>query len=239
LSSIIPGVPSELDLTLDALCLAYLSDSRIPPIPVIYEKFPMLVDARIPPLNAGSSSIFIGALIGRLQVLEEVFNVDPTSVKLMLSAIIGEVNAVSVNIMMTNLKIGSFQGGSLEFMAIMSTPPVMRFTAFIYLDLPGAQQRAEMAISIAMADTVFLTGSLGPANGETSGPPVWPRPFGLPGLDVYYLGIGVGFKGPLPVAIAVAFKVGFRKTNQQQIILGGAVSLGAGQWSSHAPAGRQ
>lgn len=128
--------------------------------------------------------------------------------------------------MVTDVSLGPFKGGSLEFLAILSTPPKMQFNLIIYLDLPNAATRAEMVVSLAIADTLFLSGSLGPANGDVSGPPVWPRPFGIPGLDVYYLGLGVGFKG-IPVAIAVAFKIAFTKTNGVKIVLGGAVSTGA------------
>lgn len=94
LSSIIPGLPKALDITFEKLCLAYLSDSRIPQIPVVYEKFPELVDARIPPFNAPSSSIFVGALISRLGLLDEIFGMDSMKIKMMLSLIIGKTNVI-------------------------------------------------------------------------------------------------------------------------------------------------
>lgn len=156
----------------------------------------------------------------------------------MCCVLLFSVGCASINIMVTDVKIGSLRGGALEFLAVLSTPPVMKFTMIIYLDLPNAKTRAELAVSIAIADTIFLTGSLGPANGDVSGPPVWPQPFGLKGLDVYYLGLGVGFKGPLPVAIALALKAAFTKTNGQKIVLGGAVSLGAGETAERKAAAR-
>lgn len=91
LSSLIPGVPSDFDLQIDALLFGYLSDGRLPNSDAIQSRFPLLQKLSRAALVPNQWAILLGAQISHLPFLDKLFQVgQDSSIQFLLAATIGQ-----------------------------------------------------------------------------------------------------------------------------------------------------
>jgi len=230
LSSVLPFIPSEFDMQIDLLAIAYFAQGKMPPLPQIRESFPFLQQVPMPKQAKPSPVFVIAAELQQLAFLE-LFGINNNDVKIFLFSFISKaLKIITVKINAPTLRMGSLEGGDLALMISkkgISTRAT--FSLNLYLQLPGAPDVAQLQTSVSISKTTFhLVAILGLPDASNPNP-VWPNAFGLPGFDVYYLGLGGGFniQTGLPSQLLASAKFGFTsKASGTRYIAGGRAIIG-------------